>query len=146
MAIKRTSVPEQAILFYTRKYIDKNAQNNKVKVVKYTADVSFCYNGQPYVVEYDAYSTHHTRIENDKERDKIFQEAGYKVLRFRDNGLPFLDTCHNIRLVFDNYSQRMLDNANMGLNEYLSYFECKEKIDIRDHLDVIKSMYRNYSE
>ena len=144
--MKKTSVPEQAILFYTQKHIDKNAKNRELKIGKYTAGVSFCCNGQSYIAEFDSNSSQHGRTEYDMERDKVFQEAGYKVIRLRDNGLPFLGTCHNIRFVFDNYSKRMLDSANMGLNEYLSYLGYPYTIDIRDHLDTIKDMYRNYPE
>ncbi len=85
--MKRTSVPEQAILFYTRKYIDKDAENNRLQVSRYTADISFHAKNQVYIAEFDSYSMHHERIENDMERDEAFQKAGYKVIRLRDNGL-----------------------------------------------------------
>ncbi len=142
--MKRTSVPEQAIFFYTKKYIDANARNNDVKIGCYTADVAFFCNGQKYIAEYDSYSQHYNKIDKDEKRDKVFIDAGYKIIRLRDKGLPFLTTSHCIRLIFDNYTPKMLDNANAGINEYLAFLGFKDKIDIRNDLEKIKAMYSNY--
>ncbi len=142
--MKRTSVPEQAILYYTRKYLDPCAKNNGLTVDRYTADVSFTFSGKNYIAEYDSYSMHHNRIDKDTIRDNTFAQAGYTVIRLRDAGLPFLETSINIRFVFDNYKQKMLDKANEGINEYLSHFGCCEQIDIRNDLEEIKHMYDAY--
>ena len=143
--MKQTSVPEQAIFFYTCKYIDAKAENNQLRLERYTADVNFEYNGIKYIAEYDSYSQHHNKTEKDKERDLFFLKHGYKTIRFRDAGLDFLDSSYlNIRMVFDNYTKQMLDSANIAINNFLNHFGIMETIDIRNDLSVIRQMYRDF--
>lgn len=145
--MKNTSVPEQAIFFYTKKYLDENAGNNRLRIERYVADVDFEYDGEKYAVEYDSYSHHHDKEkeEKDRKKDLLFSEHGYKTIRFRDANLPFLETTNvNIRMIFDNYTKKMLKSASDAINEYLKLFDVQETIDVKEDLNVIRKMYNDY--
>ncbi|MEE1057537.1 MAG: DUF559 domain-containing protein [Acutalibacteraceae bacterium] len=141
--MKKTSVPEQAILFYIRKYIDPFAENNAIRIGRYIADITFIYNNQKYNIEYDSKSQHIDRMEKDIERNKVFLSQGYNVIRMRDKGLKFIPNCINIRFDFQNYSKNSLIRANSGINELLALFGIYESIDISNDLKSIRNMYYN---
>ena len=139
--MKQTSVPEQTIFYYAKKLIDSKAENNTVRIGRYTADVTFSYHGNIYDVEYDCFSTHSEREEKDIERDKVFIEAGYTIIRMRDKGLTMLPRVVNITFDFQNYSKKSIHIANEGINLFLSLFGVKELVDIGNDLETIKKMY-----
>lgn len=139
--MKRTSVPEQAILFYIRKYVDPNAQNNIVRIERFIADITFTYRGQKYNIEYDSFSQHKDAHEKDGIRNTIFVNNGYEVIRMRDVGLEPIPNCINIPFIFPNYTKKALNQANLGLQELLSLFGVHEKIDIASDLAIIREMY-----
>ena len=146
MEMKRTSVPEQAILFYIRKYVDRFAENNNVCVGRYTADIALMFRGQKYVIEYDSGSQHADKMQKEMVRDKLFLEQGYKVIRMRDRGLDFVPGVVNFCFDFQDYKQKSIAKANEGINELLSFFGMKEKVDIASDLETIKEMYREYPD
>lgn len=139
--MKMTSVPEQAILFYIRKYVDSNAQNNNVRIERYVADITFTYRGQKYNIEYDSFSQHKDALEKDSIRNIIFANNGYEVIRMRDAGLEPIPNCINIPFIFPNYAKKALNQANVGLQELLSLFGIHEQIDIASDLALIREMY-----
>lgn len=142
--MKKTSVPEQAILFYIRKYIDPYAENNSIRIGRYCADITFSFESILYNIEYDSYSQHKDREIKDQERNNVFIHNGYTVIRMRDKGLPFIDNCHCIRFEFQDYRLSSLRKANEGLNELLKLFGIETCIDITSDLKEIKSMYERY--
>lgn len=144
--MKGTSVPEQTILFYTRKYITPNVKNNKDKVNRYTADVSFEYNRRLYDVEYDSYSQHHEKQEKDEDRNVAFKEHNYTVIRFRDKNLPILKNCINISLDFPNYSKKTLQKVKDSMELYLSMFNIFVDVNIYEDIEIIRQMYRDYND
>lgn len=139
--MKRTSVPEQALLFYIRKYLDPDAQNNLVRIERYVADITFTYHGQKYNVEYDSFSQHKDSSAKDSIRNSVFINHGYKVIRMRDAGLEPIPNCINIPFIFPNYTKKALNQANVGLQELLSLFGIHEQIDIASNLALIREMY-----
>ena len=144
--MKRTSVPEQAILFYIRKFVDSHAENNTLRVGRYTADVSLTFQGQKYIIEYDSKSQHENRLDREIERDKLFVTRGYIVIHMRDIDLEFVPDTLNFRFDFQDYKPKSIAKANEGINELLAYFRVTERVDISDDLETIRSMYRNYPE
>lgn len=139
--MKRTSVPEQALLFYIRKYLDPDAQNNLVRIERYVADITFTHHGQKYNVEYDSFSQHKDSSEKDYIRNSVFMNHGYKVIRMRDSGLDPIPNCINIPFIFPNYTKKSLQHASSGVMEFLSLFGIHEEIDITIDLETIKDMY-----
>ena len=139
--MKRTSVPEQALLFYIRKYLDPDAQNNYVRIDRYVADITFIYHGQKYNVEYDSFSQHNNSFEKDSIRNSVFTHHGYNVIRMRDSGLEPIPNCINISFIFPNYTKKSLRQASSGVMEFLSLFGIHEEIDIAADLETIKDMY-----
>ena len=138
----KTSVPEQTIFFYVKKFIDPFAMNKSVRIGCYTADIVFCHKQQNYDVEYDAFSTHAGKVEADVARDKAFREAGYTVIRMRDRNLPLLPDVINIEFDFQDYRKPSILRANEGINRFLSMFECTEPVDISHDLESIRALYR----
>lgn len=143
--MKQTSVPEQALFYYIKKYIDKNALNNKTKINRYVLDITFLYKNQKYDIEYDSYSMHHNSYDKDIKRNEIIKKEGFIVYRMRDIRLSDLPNCINITMQFDNYSKKQCNNAtnaivklfnNIGVENY--------DIDVLRDLEIIKSMYYNY--
>ena len=139
--MKKTSVPEQTLLFYIRKFLDPAAQNNSFRLENYVADIVFTYRGQKYNVEYDSFSQHMDRFEKDELRNSVFSRHGYTVIRMRDAGLDAIPNCINISFIFPNYSKKALRQASSGVMELLSLFGINETIDITVDLDIIKDMY-----
>lgn len=139
----KTSIPEQTIYFYIKKYVDSNAKNN-FRVGKYIADIVCSYNSCLFDIEYDAYSTHHNKLEKDMKRDKFFLNNGYKIIRMRDKNLSFLPSVINIRFDFLNYTKKSIDLANIGINELMKFFNVYKIIDINNDLETIKKMYKNH--
>lgn len=139
--MKKTSVPEQALLFYIRKYLDPDAQNNCICIDRYVADITFTYQGQKYNVEYDSFSQHKDSPEKDSIRNAVFMSHGYKVIRMRDTGLKPIPNCVNISFVFPNYTQKSLRQANYGVMELLDLFGIHQEIDIAADLETIRNMY-----
>ena len=139
--LKRTSVPEQAILFYIRKYVDKDAQNNSVRVGRYVADIALVHKGKKYDIEYDSYSQHNKQLEKDQVRNLAFQGEGYTVIRMRDEGLVSVPNCINFSFVFPNYTKKSLLLAQEGLQELLNYFGIEEKISLESEITQIRKMY-----
>ena len=122
----QTSIPEQTIFYYIKKYIDKDAKNN-FQIEKYRADIFLSYCDKIYDIEYDAFSTHNNSIEKDMKRDEFMTRQGYFVVRMRDRNLPFLDNITNFRFDFQNYSKKSISLANQGIQSLLAFFNCYEK-------------------
>lgn len=141
--MKRTSAPEQALLYYIRKYVDSEATNNVVRIEKYTADISFRYKGNVYDLEYDSYSQHSQKYEADIVRNEKFKENGYIVIRMRDRKLDFLPNCVNIRFDFQDYRKSSLLKAQEGIAELLAYFGIRDTIDFEQDSALFKQMYDN---
>ena len=144
--MKKTSVPEQAILFYIRKHVDPNAENNSVRIGRYCADITFTFGSKLYNIEYDSFSQHNGREDKDCERNNVFSQYGYTVIRMRDRNLPFVDNCHCIRFDFQDYRIHSLQKANEGINELLSFFGIEASVDIAQDLGEIKKMYACFPE
>ena len=144
--MKKTSVPEQAILYYIRKYVDSHAENNVLRVGRYLADVSLDFQGQKYTIEYDSDSLHTNKLDREIERDKLFSSEGYTVIHMRDRGIEFVPDAVNFRFDFQDYSKKSIAKANEGINELLAYFGVAERVDIFCDLETIRRMYREYPE
>ena len=138
----KTSVPEQAIFYYVKKFIDPSATNNTVRISRYTADITFCHRNIKYNVEYDAFSTHSKSTEQDIIRDRTFQEAGYTVIRMRDRELAPLPGVINITFDFQDYRKKSILAANSGINQFLALFNISERVNISDDLPLIRQLYR----
>ena len=138
----KTSIPEQTIYFYVKKYIDPFATNNLVRIGKYTADVAFTHHGSLYNVEYDAYSTHSKRFQADVLRDNVFRDNNYTIIRMRDRGLSFLPDVINILFDFKDYRKASIALANKGINQFLSLFNDDLIVDINNDLPIIRQMYK----
>lgn len=142
--MKRTSVPEQAILFYIRKYVDPTAENNTVRIGRYTADVTLSFQGQKYAIEYDSNSMHASKLQHEIERDKLFSAQGYTVIRMRDRNLDFVPNVVNFYFDFQDYRPKSLAKANEGINALLTFFGVTETVDLAVDLDTIKAMYQQH--
>ena len=143
--MKKTSVPEQALFFYIRKFIDHDAKNNCVWIGKYCADITFNVDSVCYNLEYDSYSQHVNRASQDIARNRCFIQNGVRVIRMRDKGLPFIDDCTCIRFDFQDYRPQSLQKANEGVNELLRLFGVTEYVDIAHDIKEIRAMYNQYT-
>lgn len=105
--------PEPAIYFYV-KQIFKDAQLNPDMdgLGKYKS-VDVLIRSLNLVIEYDGGHTHRERFEMDREKSRLIIEAGYNLIRVRDNGLAPLGV-DGIREYFMNAK---IPIKRLGLND-----------------------------
>lgn len=94
-------------------------------------------------MEYDSFSQHKDSVDKDIERNNIFNEHGYKVIRLRDVGLSEIPNCINVSFEIENYTKKSLRKASLGIMELLKIFDINKEIDISANLNEIREMYNN---
>ncbi|MBP5275624.1 MAG: zinc-ribbon domain-containing protein, partial [Lachnospiraceae bacterium] len=90
---KQTSFPEQAIFYYISRLFP-DALNGDIGAIGIELDIYI-----PSIncaIEYDGYRWHQNK-ENDKTKNDLCAEKGIKLIRIREEGLPFYDNCICIR-------------------------------------------------
>lgn len=122
-----TSFPEQALLFYIRKYVNPVAESRfKLVMSGYTEELDIWIPSMNIGIEYDGEFYHASRIAKDREKDRVAQLAGVRLIRIiegRENKVEadriYIDVHHGKKGNIENaitYVVGLLANRTIELN------------------------------
>lgn len=151
-----TSLKEQSLLFFIRKYIPEAVNRKIFWINKKRIEVDIYIPEYRLAIEYDGAYWHRNKIDIDNEKTKILNELGYKVLHIREYGLPALEPFDGdvIELQYTGLNERNYDYINRTLfllsvfaeNEGYERFEVLP-VDEPEFNDSLKHIYAmRYSE
>lgn len=120
---RRTSFPEQAILFYMQKMF-KDVQN-RAKVNGVEVDILI---NNKIAIEYDGVYWHTGKEEYDKHKNFLLER--YTFIRLREYGLPLLTDYNCDNIIVDRF------NLNEALNSLIDLIESKGTIFDRVNIDI----------
>lgn len=128
----QTSFPEQAIYYYiSRSYPE--AINGDSEAIGIELDIYIP--SLKYAVEYDGYHWHRNQ-KIEKKKNKLCAEKGIKLIRVREEGLPFYDDCICIR----RNNRKAVDSLNEVIDTLLQYIPSASKEDVnvsRDETEIL---------
>lgn len=102
-----TSLKEQSLFYFIRKYIPEAVNRQVFRVNKKRIEVDIFIPEYSMAIEYDGAYWHQKKVEADNEKNSNLNEFGYKVLHIREYGLPALDP----------FDGDVIELPHTGLNE-----------------------------
>ena len=132
----KTSFPEQALAYYlsqNERELGKVHSNDLSKGF----DLDIILPSKGIIIEYDGNHFHNSekQIEEDTKRTESLYFEGYDVIRIREEGLPFIEGCHNIARV-DNSSD-YYENTDKMIKDVVRYLN--KEYDFNIDIDKIDS-------
>ncbi|MBR5310472.1 MAG: DUF559 domain-containing protein [Oscillospiraceae bacterium] len=145
-----TSLREQEVFFFVKKFFSDAVNRYKFKVDKKTLEVDIYIPSLKLVIEYDGSYWHKNKENLDNEKNRLLNELGLFVLRVREYGAPTLNEFygHIIDLPYIHLNELNLDHINLtleflankvepSLSEQIRFFYVDEK----EYKQALKYIY-----
>ena len=137
----QTSFPEQALLFYTKKYFGKNVVSRYLINNKKDGELDVYIPELKIGIEYDSFYYHNKndKIIIDKRKDEIAKNNGIKLIRLKEDNTTCVN--NNVITVKENASDEDLSNA---INLVFLMINPLKKYNIDIHKDRLEILNRFY--
>lgn len=142
--VKQTSIPEQAIFFYVKKFFP-DAINRYKELFCNNLEVDVYIPSKSIAIEYDGIAWHYSERHyyNERLKYKLCKQYGIKLIRIREDAdnseMQTSDT-----LIFSEYRNRNYDALNPVISKVLHALEIDALVDIhRDLQEIEKSSLGN---
>lgn len=128
--IKNRSKIEIYIAFELSNFFQIDFEDHKIEINNKMWDVDIILRKENCIIEYDGNYWHKNKEDEDKEKTKILEANGWKVIRIREHPLKKIDET-NIVIKKESIKEIVIKLINiLDPNiQYLNYSETKEKAD-----------------